>query len=470
MAANVHPADELNKIANKLGCDVTDLEFANYMDEHDELRHLRNDFFYPKMKDLSRTDESLVDPEEDCMYFCSYSVGLCPKTTEQYVKVELAKWSKQAVEGYFEGDLPWALCDERLDQKLANIVGGKKGEVAIMNALTVNLHLLLISFYQPTESRYKIMCEGKAFPSDHYTFQSQIRLHGFDPDTSLLCLEPREGEVTLRTEDILKKIDEEGDSIAVICLPGVQFYTGQFFDVPTITKAGQAKGCYVGWDLAHAVGNVPLALHDWGVDFACWCSNKYLCASAGGVAGAFLHEKHSLNDFPKLLGWWGHHVDTRFNMDNKMDLSPGIYGYRISSPASLLSPPLKASLEIFNKTTMEDLRKKSKLLTGYLELLINTKYKRPTDTSKSAQDEAYIDVLSPVDPEQRGAQLSLKFSVDIHVVCEELVKRGAVCDVRLSHAIRVAPAPLYCSFQDVHRFMKCLDKSIAVAIAQKSVS
>ncbi|XP_041361628.1 kynureninase-like isoform X2 [Gigantopelta aegis] len=463
MAAKVHPAKELNTIAEKLGCDVSDLEFAQYMDEHDELRHLRNEFFYPKMKDLNHTDTSIVDPEEDCVYFCGNSLGLCPRKTKQYMDVEIDKWSKLAVEGHFEGDLPWAMCDERLDHNLLSIVGGKKGEVAIMNGLTVNLHLLLISFYRPTKSRHKIMCEGKAFPSDHYAFQSQIEMHGFDPKTSLLCLEPREGEVTLRTEDIVKTIEEEGDSIAVICLSGVQYYTGQLFDVASITAAGQAKGCYVGWDLAHAVGNVPLAMHDWGVDFACWCSYKYLCASAGGLAGAFLHEKHSLNDFPKLLGWWGHRIDTRFDMDNQLDLSAGIYGYRVSNPAGLLCPPLKASFEIFNKTTMEDLRKKSKLLTGYLELLINQKYKRPTDGSKSVQDELYIEILTPADPEQRGAQLSLKFSVDIHVISDELQKRGVICDKRLPHVIRVAPVPIYCSFQDVHRFMKYVRQSIVAA-------
>ncbi|KAL8560952.1 hypothetical protein ACOMHN_022071 [Nucella lapillus] len=300
-----------------------------------------------------------------------------------------------------------------------------------MNGLTVNLHFQLISFYRPTPQRHKILCESKAFPSDHYAFESQIRLHGYEPATSLVCMEPREGECTLRTKDILQKIEEEGESIAVVCFAGVQYYTGQFFDIATITAAGQEKGCYVGWDMAHAAGNVELFLHDWNVDFACWCTYKYLNSSAGSMGGFFIHERHRHNDFPRLLGWWSHDMATRFTMDNEMDLSPGAYGYRVSNPAGFLAVPIQASMEVLKKTSMKDLAAKSRLLTGYLELLINHTYKRPEGAA-----------IAPV---------SISASAPIQ------------CDKRLPYVIRIAPVPLYCSFHDVHRFMRLLAASLQAA-------
>ncbi|KAL8585702.1 hypothetical protein ACOMHN_022348 [Nucella lapillus] len=334
-----------------------------------------------------------------------------------------------------------------------------------MNGLTVNLHFQLISFYRPTPQRHKILCESKAFPSDHYAFESQIRLHGYEPATSLVCMEPREGECTLRTKDILQKIEEEGESIAVVCFAGVQYYTGQFFDIATITAAGQEKGCYVGWDMAHAAGNVELFLHDWNVDFACWCTYKYLNSSAGSMGGFFIHERHRHNDFPRLLGWWGHDMATRFTMDNKMDLSPWAYGYRVSNPAGFLAVPIQASMEVLKKTSMKDLAAKSRLLTGYLELLINHTYKRPEEAAPTDGDldHVYMDIFTPSDPKQRGAQLSLSFNIDIHNVFDQLSKRGVVCDKRLPYVIRIAPVPLYCSFHDVHRFMRLLAASLQAA-------
>ncbi|XP_033758332.1 kynureninase-like [Pecten maximus] len=466
-----HPCDTLKQIANTLNCDITDGKFAQHMDEHDPLKDLRQEFFYPKMKDVLGADLSIVDPEEDCVYFCGNSLGLCPKNTKKYIDVELDKWAKIGVQGYFQGEgMPWSKCHEKLDVDMAKLVGGRPGEVAIMNGLTVNLHLLLISFYRPTPKRHKIMCESKAFPSDQYTFQSQINLHGYDMETSLLLVEPREGEILLRTEDILAKIEEEGESIALICFSGVQFYTGQLLDIPTITRAGHSKGCYVGFDMAHAAGNVPLYLHDWDVDFACWCTYKYINASAGCLACIFLHEKHKHNNFPKLLGWWGQRFETRFNLNNDLDLCPGAYGYRISNPASLLCPPIKASLEIFNKTSMEELRAKSKLLTAYMEYCIIKKYGR-TDGMASGHMEKTdansqqinVHILTPSDPEHRGAQLSLSFSVEISHVFEELEKRGVICDEKKPSVIRVSPAPLYCSFNDVHRFMGYLDQALESA-------
>ncbi|XP_064597186.1 kynureninase-like isoform X2 [Liolophura sinensis] len=455
-----HPWQQLQDVADSLGCDITNKKFAQYMDQIDPIGHLRGEFFYPKMKELPVVDQSLVDPEEDCVYFCGNSLGLCPRATKKYMDREITKWAQMGVIGHFSGESPWSLCDEKLDEVMGKLVGAKPGEVAIMNGLTVNLHLLLISFYRPTPQRHKILLESKAFPSDVYAVESQIRLHGYDPDTSVIALEPREGEFTLRTEDILSKIEEEGDSIAVVMFSGVQYYTGQVFEMERICKAGHKKGCYVGFDLAHAAGNVPVCLHDWDIDFACWCTYKYLNSSAGCLAGFFLHEKFARNDFPKLLGWWGHELSTRFTMDNKMVLSPGAYGYRITNPAGLLCPPIEASLEVFKKTSMSQIRTKSKLLTGYLELLIVQKYH-----GKETGQRPHVDIMTPSDPEQRGAQLSLIFSIPIIEVFKELEKRGVVCDKREPSVIRIAPAPLYCSFYDVHRFMKYLEDALQAAYA-----
>ncbi|OWF37823.1 kynureninase-like [Mizuhopecten yessoensis] len=462
-----HPLEEFKRIAKQIKNDITDQKFAKHMDDNDPLRSLRQDFCYPKMKDLLGADLSLVDPNEDCVYFCGNSLGLCPKMTKQYMDVQLEKWAKTGAQGYHQ-DVPWVNCHEHLDTDMAKIVGGRPGEVAIMNGLTVNLHHLLISFYRPTQKRHKILCETNAFPSDYYTFQSQISLHGYDPETSLLCVEPKVGEVTLRTEDILAKIEEEGDSIAVICFSGVHYYTGQMFDMLSITRAGHAKGCYVGFDLAHAAGNVPLYLHDWDIDFACWCTYKYMNSSPGSLACIFLHNKHKQNDFPKLIGWWGHHPDTKFNMDNKLDLCTGAYGYRVSAPPGLLYPPIKASLEIFNKTSLEEIRAKSKLLTAYLEYRIVEKYGQTNGIAEKTLepkdgDLEHVHIFTPSDPEQRGAQLSLSFSVNISYVFKELEKRGVICDERKPSVIRVSPAPLYCSFQDVHRFMEYLDQALKAA-------
>ncbi|XP_059169087.1 kynureninase-like [Physella acuta] len=457
-----HPLNELKQIAEDNDLDILDLKFAKLMDEKDPLRHLRDEFHYPKMGDILNTDPKIVDPSEDCVYFCGNSLGLCPKKTKEYMNIEVDKWASLGVQGHTNGDLPWAWCDELLEEDMAKIVGCNREEVALMNGLTVNLHLLLISFYRPTKDRYKILCESKAFPSDHYAFESQSMLHGYNPNDVMICVEPRQGEFTLRTEDILEVIEKEGDKIAVVCFAGVQYYTGQLFDIQTITKAGHAKGCYVGWDMAHAVGNVPLYLHDWDIDFACWCTYKYLNASAGGLAGLFIHEKFRSNNFPKLLGWWGHDMSTRFKMDNKMELIPGARGYRISNTPGFLCAPLKASFEVFKKTSVEDLRKKSLLLTSYLEFLVLHYYRRPAGDTPDG-DNIYIDIFTPADPQQRGAQLSLAFNVCIEQLFKELERRGVVCDKRLPRVIRITPVPMYCSFEDVHRFMALLKDALLAA-------
>lgn len=407
------------------------------------------------MKDLPDVDLSLVDPEQDSIYFCGNSLGLQPKECKKNIERELDKWSKWGVYGHESGEMPWAHCDECIDARMADVIGAKREEVALMNGLTVNLHILMISFFRPTPQRYKILLESKAFPSDHYAFQSQLRFHGYDPDEGMICMEPREGEHNLRTEDILAKIESEGDSIALICFSGVHYYTGQFFEIEKITKAGRAKGCVVGFDLAHAVGNVPLYLHDWGLDFACWCTYKYLNSGAGGIAGVFIHERHARNDYPKLLGWWGHEHKTRFKMDNKMELSPGPYGYRLSNPPPLLCCTLEASLDIYKKTSAEELRTKSKLLTGYLELLLQTNYPKP--------HKPYVESITPLDPEQRGCQLSLSFSCPIGAAHRQLTKRGVVCDMREPNVLRMTPVHLYNSFEDVHRFIDVLGEALHAA-------
>uniref|UniRef100_A0AAY4C562 Kynureninase n=1 Tax=Denticeps clupeoides TaxID=299321 RepID=A0AAY4C562_9TELE len=391
----------VERAARLLSCSPAAPEVARFLDERDELRHLRTQFLVPKVNELPPSDLSLAEGAEECIYFAGNSLGLQPKMAGKYIQEELDKW------------------------------------VALMNGLTVNLHVLLLSFYKPTAKRHKILLEDKAFPSDHYAVESQICLRGFDPEQSMLLMKPRKGEHTLRTEDILDAIEKEGDSIAVIVFSGVQYYTGQLFNMAAITRAGQAKGCYVGFDCAHAVGNVELYLHDWGVDFACWCSYKVSLRAM-------------------LRGWWGHNLKTRFKMDNTMDLLPGISGFRLSNQPILLVCPLQASLEIFSQTSMKSLRKKSILLTGYLEYLIKHFYSK----DESNLSKPYVQIITPSNPEERGCQLSLSFSVPILAVFKELEKRGVACDMREPNVLRVAPVPLYNSFSDVHQFINLLGSAI----------
>ncbi|XP_059708299.1 kynureninase isoform X2 [Haemorhous mexicanus] len=427
----VLPASILEQTALQLGCSPTDKKLAFHLDEKDELKHLRECFCVPKVKDLPPTDLTLVNGEESCVYFIGNSLGLQPRKVKTYLDEELDKWARTGVHGHFNGKRPWALADECILDLMAELVGAKRQEIALMNGLTVNLHLLMLSFFKPTPRRYKILLEARAFPSDH-------------------------GEETLRTEDILSVIEKEGDSIAVIMLSGVQYYTGQLFDIPRITRAGQKKGCFVGFDLAHAVGNVELHLHDWGVDFACWCSYKYLNSGAGGLAAAYIHEKLSKSIKPALIGWWGHDFKTRFLMENKLQLSEGINGFRLSNPPILLVCALHASLEVFSQTTIKALRRKSVLLTGYLEYLIKHYYSE----DKTNPEKPFVRIITPSQIEERGCQLTLKFSLPIKSVFKELEKRGVACDMREPDALRVAPVPLYNSFLDVHRFIEILGSAI----------
>ncbi|KAI9014852.1 pyridoxal phosphate-dependent transferase [Gaertneriomyces semiglobifer] len=387
--------------------------------------------------------------DSDCIYLCGNSLGLQPKKTRKLLEEELDVWASAGVQGHFNHPYgrPWVSIDDHVIAESARIVGAQNHEVTIMNSLTANLHFLMISFYRPTTHRYKIMMEAKSFPSDYYAIESQVSLHGFSPKDAIIEVEPRNGEDTIRTEDILQRIEEEGDKVALVLFSGVQYYTGQFFELDRITSAAKKKGCMVGFDLAHAVGNVPLRLHDWEVDFACWCTYKYLNAGPGGIGGAFVHEKHARSQLPRLAGWWGTDPAQKFVMDHVFRPIPGANVYRVSNPNVLATTSLLGSLQVFARTTPEDLRAKSVLLTGYLEVLL-----------MGVQG---FKILTPSESHQRGCQLSLLFDGGLMLpVFEELQRAGIVVDERKPDVIRVAPTPLYNTFTDVWTFVKILKEAI----------
>jgi kynureninase len=406
-------------------------------DLSDPLRQFRERFYFPRVAG------------GEPIYFTGNSLGLMPKTARRYVEQELDDWEKLAVEGHLHAKHPWLPYHEFLTDRMAAIIGAKPLETVVMNSLTVNLHLLLVSFYRPTSARYKIVIERGAFPSDQYAVKSQIRFHGYDPVAALIELAPREGESTLRTEDIIEAIEREGESVALVMLGGVNYYTGQAFDMKTITLAGHNAGAVVGFDLAHAAGNLELRMHDWDVDFACWCSYKYLNGGPGAVGGAFVHERHAASfDLPRFAGWWGHDKATRFLMGPEFVLLAGAEGWQISNPPILQMAALRASLEIFAEAGMEALREKSVKLTGYLETLIG-----------EIGDER-ISIITPRDAESRGCQLSIRVNGGDRSLHERLVERGVSADWREPDVIRVAPVPLYNSFADVYRFAEILKECL----------
>ena len=404
------------------------------MDAKDPLREYRKRFHFPETKDG-------VEP----IYFTGNSLGLMPKKAREYVEQELTDWERLAVEGHIHAKHPWLPYHEFLTEQMATVVGALPVETVVMNSLTVNLHLLMVSFYRPTPERFKIVIEKGAFPSDQYAIESQILFHGYKPSIALIELAPREGEATLRTEDIVDLIQREGDSIALILLGGVNYYTGQAFDMKTITEAGHKVGAVVGLDLAHAAGNIELKMHDWDVDFAAWCSYKYLNAGPGAVAGAFVHERHARAfDLPRFAGWWGHDKETRFLMGPEFKPLAGAEGWQISNPPILQMAALRASLEIFAEAGMTALTEKSRKLTSYLEVLI-----------KKIGDER-ISIITPSDLRQRGCQLSIRVRGGDRSLHEGLTSRGVFADWREPDVIRVAPVPLYNSFADVSRFAEVL--------------
>ncbi|MDQ3710912.1 MAG: kynureninase [Acidobacteriota bacterium] len=413
--------------------------FARQMDKADSLKHFREKFYIPKQTS-----------GEDVIYLTGNSLGLQPKTARAYIEQELKDWETFGVEGHFHAKTPWMPYHEFLTEQMANVVGAKPIETVVMNSLTVNLHLLMVSFYRPTKERYKIVIEAGAFPSDQYAVASQIKFYRFDIKDSLIELKPRENETTLRTEDVEKTIAENGDSIALILLGGVNYYTGQAFDMRRITEAGHKAGAIVGFDLAHAAGNIELSLHDWNVDFAVWCSYKYLNAGPGGVAGCFVHERHSENfDLPRFAGWWGHDKETRFLMNSEFVPIKGAEGWQLSNPPILQMAALKASLDIFEEAEMKNLTEKSGRLTAYLEFLLN-----------KICDER-ISVITPSNPSERGCQLSIRVQNANKDLFKAVSTRGVIADWREPDVIRVAPVPLYNSFADVYKFAQILKDCLA---------
>lgn len=412
---------------------TSNIETARKLDNDDPLATYRSRFHIPKGPD-----------GEDCIYLCGNSLGLQPKSTKQAIVQELDDWANLGVEGHFQAANPWMPYHEFLTEHYARIVGARPTEVVAMNTLTVNVHLMMVSFYRPTAQRHKIVIEGGAFPSDQYAVKSQIAFHGFEPETSLIELVPRDGEDTLRTEDIIDVLEKEGDSVALVMLGGVNYYTGQFFDLATITEAGHKQGAVVGFDLAHAVGNVPLKLHDWKVDFACWCSYKYLNSGPGSVAGCFVHDDHARSELPRFAGWWGHDKESRFKMGPNFQPIPGVEGWQLSNPPVLSLAAVKASLEIFSEVGMAKLREKSLKLTDFLLQLLDDR-----------KDER-VKVMTPRTAPDRGCQLSIVVSENGRGVFDALTKAGVICDWREPDCIRIAPVPLYNSFEDVYRFVEIL--------------
>ncbi len=410
--------------------------FAQTMDRDDPLSEYRSKFAFPKR-----------DNGEPYLYFAGNSLGLMPKIARDYVNAEFDDWAAFGVEGHLGARKPWLPYHENLTEMSARLVGAKPAEVVVMNSLTVNLHLMMVSFYRPSKTKFKIFIEANSFPSDQYAVQSQAKFHGFDPDIAVGEFKPRAGEITLRTEDILETIAREGESLALIVLGDVNYLTGQAFDIQAIVKAARKVNCLVGLNLAHGAGNLLLQLHDWDVDFAVWCSYKYLNAGPGGIAGTFVHERHSNEfDLPRFAGWWGHNKKTRFEMPSKFDPLAGAEGWQLSNPPILQLAALRASMEIFDQATMPALRKKGDLLTGYLEYLL---------TEMSG-----ISIITPGDPKARGNQLSLKIKNNPKALLEALKSQGVICDFREPDIIRVAPAPLYNNFYDVYRFHQVVAKHV----------
>lgn len=406
------------------------------MDQNDELKSYRDSFHFP------------VDSNGNkILYFTGNSLGLQPKTTKEAVEQELDDWANFAVEGHFKAKNPWMPYHELLTNDMAEIVGAKPEEVVIMNSLTANLHFLMISFYNPTKKRFKILIESDAFPSDRFAVKSQLKLHGFDPKNDLIEWSPRSNENLLRIEDLQEIIKKNGDEIALILVGGVNYYTGQLLDLKKIAKIGHSKGCKVGIDLAHGVGNVNLKLHESGIDFAAWCTYKYLNSGPGSLGGIFVHNKHKKNkSLKRLTGWWGQNKSKRFKMREELDISSGAEGWQLSNPAILSMAAIKASLELFKKVGMNKLRMKSIKLTGYLEYLI------------LQMNNKNIDIITPKDPNQRGCQLSIKLNNSNKSLHENLRLNNVITDWRDPNVIRCAPVPFYNSYQDVYNFVKILRK------------
>lgn len=413
------------------------LEFARSLDEKDALRAYRDEFIFPKVNG------------KEVIYFTGNSLGLQPKRTRAFVDEIMKDWADLAVEGHFYADKPWWDYHERLAAPLAKVVGAKTKEVSVMNTLTVNLHLLMVSFYRPTEKRYKILCEEKAFPSDQYMLQSQVRFHGYDPDDAIVEVKKREGEHFWRTEDILEKIEEVGDELALVLIGGVNYYNGQVMDMEAITKAGKAVGAYVGWDLAHGAGNVELKLHDWKADFAAWCSYKYMNSGPGNASGIYIHEQYlNKKDIPRFEGWWGTKKSERFLMKPDFEPMENADAWQVSNAPVLTMAPYLASLELFEEVGMEALIEKRDKIVAYLEFILK---------EIDARVESSFEIITPKD---RGCQLSVFLHGEGKELFNYLMENGVITDWREPNVIRLAPAPFYCSYEDMFRFGEILKKGI----------
>lgn len=414
------------------------LAFARQLDKNDALRAYRKEFFIPKVNG------------KESIYLCGNSLGLQPRSVQKHIQTELEDWKNLGVEGHVHARHPWLYYHHFFSKSVARLIGAKAGEVVVMNQLSVNLNLMLISFYRPKGKRVKILMQANEFPSDYYAVEQQVRLHGLNPKECIVEVLPREGEVTLRTEDIVAKVAELKDELALIMFSAVNYYTGQFYDIKIISEACCKHKIVFGLDLAHAIGNVPLQLHDWHIDFATWCSYKYLNSGPGGVSGVFVNNHHAKNfDLPRLAGWWGNDEKTRFRMHKHFVPQAGAAGWQLSNAPILSMAAHKASLEIFDRVGMRALRQKSELLTGYLEWLLQS-------ALQSADAKVHFRIITPTDKKQRGAQLSIQTERNGKKLFDKITKAGVIADWREPDVIRVAPAPLYNSFEDVWRFAQLI--------------
>jgi len=468
--------------------DANSLAFAQKLDSQDSLSHLRDEFIIPTKASLKKkaldgsipgephaatngtngtNGHAVSDSQEQGIYFVGNSLGAQPKAVRRYIDAQLETWASIGVAGHFSpmSNSPltsWQDLAEDCAKKSADLVGSSPHEIVVMNTLTANLHMMMASFYKPTEKRHKIILEWKPFPSDHYAIESQIKWHGLDPEKSMVKIEPDEN-LLIPTEKILATIDEHAEETALILLPGIQYYSGQLFDIPRITAHAKAKGIVVGWDLAHAAGNVELKLHDWDVDFACWCTYKYINAGPGSIAGVFVHDRYGAVEWPqgpdgrpsyrpRLMGWYGGDKSVRFNMDNKFVPTPGAGGYQVSNPSAIDLASLSGALSVFNKTSMKELRSKALVITAYAEHLLDG-----ISAASSSSGPQPFKIITPRDPAQRGTQLSVLLAEGLlEKVSAALEENGVSCDKRKPDVIRVAPVPLYSRFEDVWRFMQIL--------------
>ena len=417
------------------------LDYALAMDQSDPLRSFRNKFLMPERDGMQ------------CSYFLGNSLGLQPRSANNAIQEILRQWQDHGVEGFFEGEKPWLSYHDQLTPLLAKVVGAKPAELVIMNQLSVNLHLMMVSFYRPQGKRVKIICEAKAFPSDQYIFETQVKYHGLDPASCIIEVGPRSGTHYIETDDILAAIEENKDEVALVLFSGINYYSGQVFDMQKITEAGQRAGAIVGFDLAHAAGNIELRLHDWGADFACWCSYKYLNSGPGAIGGVYIHERHHSNtNIPRFAGWWGYDAGTRFKMEKGFVPDAGANGWQLSTPSLLLYATHKASLELFEEAGMENLHAKRKRLNVFLWFML--------DAVQTKQSEMILEVITPRNEMEHGCQISLLVHKNGRKIYDALMQRGIMVDWREPNVIRLAPVPFYNTFVEVYNFATALSEII----------